>query len=115
MLRTFQGEKIMGRTRNSANRQTPAQEKIQRIVDAAIDRVKDDYPALARERLYLASLVESVHNRTPLDLNAMEADETGSAGHDVFGIRRFYNPIDGSLNDGFSPRFALPATTQAAV
>ena len=47
-----------------------------------------------------------VHEKTPLNLQALLDANDGNFGHDVFGIRRHINRETGELGDFFVPRYA---------
>lgn len=54
----------------------------------------------------VAMSVTACHaNGCPLDLVRLLKADDGNFAHDVFGICRHINTKDGSLNDGFSPRY----------
>jgi hypothetical protein len=49
----------------------------------------------------------AVHaNGCPLRLDELLASGDGDFGHDIFGIRRFWNPKAAKLEQCFRPRFA---------
>ena len=61
----------------------------------------------AQEQGHLQAAIALVHRKEPIDLDALLAADDGNFGHDVFGIRRFYDPVQGILRDGFSPRYTV--------
>lgn len=56
--------------------------------------------------------IEACHcNGCPLDLNKLASAEEYDFAHDVFGIRRHINRLNGALEDCFLPRCAMPQPT----
>lgn len=54
-----------------------------------------------------AVMIEDVHRKTPLRLQALlEADDFNFV-HDVFGIRKHYDAATGAIDNRFLPRFAV--------
>lgn len=50
-------------------------------------------------------------NSCPLRLDELLVARDSDFAHDVFGIRRHLDRESGRLRDGFTPRFASPAST----
>jgi len=84
-----------------------------KAVDMAIDDVREakgDFMAgdLLGMRWTLALnllQVDGVNGHPALDWDRLLSDETGSRGHDVWGVNRYLDPLTGELRECFSPRF----------
>lgn len=49
--------------------------------------------------------VDGVNGHPAFDWDRLLSDETGSRGHDVWGVNRYLDPLTGELRECFSPRF----------
>lgn len=66
-----------------------------------------------RSALDIAMDIEATHMNTPLRLaELLEADRFNFL-HDINGIRRHLNRMNGELEGFFVPRFALPVAQEA--
>jgi hypothetical protein len=85
--------------------------------NAAIDRIID-----RSSRLLVSAgrkptphetrrLIEMVHSRNPLRLDAMAAARDFDLLHDVCGIGLHADPITGELRNHFDPRFSSPSAS----
>ncbi len=53
--------------------------------------------------------LEFTHAVIPLRLADLLAADAGNFGHDIAGIYRHFNRVTKTMDDGFCPRYAVPA------
>ena len=58
--------------------------------------------------VHLALDISQCNQHCQLDLEGLLKADSGSFGHDVFGIKRHLNRKTGELENLFVPRFAMP-------
>jgi len=64
---------------------------------------------VAIEFIDLMMDLEFTHAAIPLRLDELLAADAGNFGHDIAGIYRHFNRVTKTMDDGFCPRYAVPA------
>ena len=81
-------------------------ERIARIAERGVKLFAEH--GVAVKRLDVMMDLEYCNDDIPLDFERLQGFDEGNFGHDMSGIRRYFNRETLKLEDGFVPRCAKP-------